>query len=479
MYLAWTLATLAGLCVARGSTADDSKVPDITGKLQLFVDQRDIESLKQAHLVLHSPVRKETAIRFDASWETPTACYVTILQDVVEETNSSPGQPVYRMYYRGRGGDFESTCYAESRDGIHWTKPELGLIEWNGSKRNNMILASTPPDRTAHNFVPFRDTNPQAAPDARYKAVAGKRIKPGEDGLHAFKSADGIHWKPMMAGALPLAGKFDSQNVVYWDTARKKYVIYFRTYIKANRAISMAESEDFLTWSSPVQAVVEGEPEQFYTNAVIPYFRASHLLFAFPKRFIPDRKRLQEHPQQGISDAVFLSSRDGRYFDRQFREALLRPGRSTENWGDRSLMTAWGLVPTGADEMSIYVSEGYRFDSSCLTRFAFRTDGIASVRAFATTGELITKPFQLRNADKLVLNFATSAAGSVQVEVQTASGKPIPGFTLKETLPLYGDEIAERYAWKSGSSLSSLAGRPLRLRIVLNDADLYSYRFEK
>src|SRR5439155_21891579 len=82
----------------------------------------------------------------------------------------------------------EVTCYAESKDGLRWTKPNLGLFEFAGSKENNIVWDGT----GRHNFTPFRDANPKATPDARYKALASTR-----GGLLAFKSADGIRWKLM------------------------------------------------------------------------------------------------------------------------------------------------------------------------------------------------------------------------------------------------------------------------------------------
>ena len=73
------------------------------------------------------------------------------------------------MYYRGAHWDpkakkathREVTCYAESKDGITWTKPELGLFEFDGSKANNIVWDG---GRTSHNFTPFRDTNPKCPP---------------------------------------------------------------------------------------------------------------------------------------------------------------------------------------------------------------------------------------------------------------------------------------------------------------------------
>ncbi len=214
--------------------------------------------------------------------------------------------------------------------------------------------------------------------------------------------------------------------------------------------------------------------EQFYTNATIPYFRAPHLYFSFPKRFVPGRVGLEGF--KGVSDAKFLSSRDGEHFDRTFSEAFIRPGRDPNNWSDRGTMPAWGIVQTGPDEMSVYYSQHYRHATAHLRRGVLRLDGIASLHADGEPGELTTKPLKFTGR-ALTLNYATSAAGSMKVEIQNADGEAMPGFTLQDALETFGDKIDARFAWKKGTDVSSLSGKPVRLRFVLRDADLYSYRF--
>jgi hypothetical protein len=75
------------------------------------------------------------------------------------------------------------------------------------------------------------------------------------------------------------------------------------------------------------------------------------------------------------------------------------------------------------------------------------------------------------------MNYATSAAGSIGVEVQDVTGRAIPGFTLDDAPEIYGDELERVVVWKVGSDVSRLSGQPVRLRFVLKDADLYSIRF--
>ena len=89
---------------------------------------------------------------------------------------------------------------------------------------------------------------------------------------------------------------------------------------------------------------------------------------------------------------------------------------------------------------------------------------------------MISRNLQFTGGE-LVINYSTSAAGSLQVEIQNASGSPMPGFAAAECTTIVGDEIERVVSWKSGSDLSRIAGEPVRLRFVMKDADLYSLRF--
>ena len=213
---------------------------------ELFVDGHLIHQLKGASLKLHHPRLEGTALVFDKPWEGRFSGYVTVLKDA----------GVFRMYYRGlpeAGGDgsnIESTCYAESTDGLQWKKPELGIHKVNGSAKNNVILKNEAP--CSHNFSPFLDTNPAALPTARYKALAGT----SNSGLMAFVSADGIHWKKARPKAVISKGAFDSQNVSFWSESEGLYLCYFRTWDGPTpwsgfRSISRVTSKDFLNWSEP------------------------------------------------------------------------------------------------------------------------------------------------------------------------------------------------------------------------------------
>jgi hypothetical protein len=177
-----------------------------------------------------------------------------------------------------------------------------------------------------------------------------------------------------------------------------------------------------------------------------------------------------------------MSSRDGETFHR-WQEAFVRPGAQPDRWVCRNNLVAWGLVETtsrmqgAADEISLYVVEGYYQGDSCrVRRHAMRADGFVSASAGWTGGRLLTKSLIFDGA-QLVLNFSTSAAGSLRVEIQDEERQPIDGFSLADCPEVFGDSIARRMSWKDDANLSSLAGTPVRLLFELQDADLYSFRF--
>lgn len=461
-----------------GTAAASSSGPIVIGsRLQLFTDDYLIDSLRGVELRINHPTPREIAMVFDAPWEGDTSAYVTVLNDADR----------YRMYYRGSSESAgpahpEFTCMAESVDGIVWTRPKLGLFDFGGSKDNNIVWTGS-----AHCFTPFLDSNPDAAESERYKALV--TMRPGGDpkakvALFALISADGIHWKRMRDEPIITDGAFDSQNLAFWDTVRGEYVCYYRDFKDGVRIIKRATSKDFRTWSAGQEITYTGAPpEHLYTNAITPYTREPGIYLGFPKRFVPERKAVPEHNDVGVSDGVFMSSRDGLRFH-LWNEAFIRPGLDRENWTDRNIMTAWGLLELTPGEITLYYSQHYRHPTNRLMRATIRTDGFCSLHAGGERGEVVTKPLVF-SGKELVVNYATSAIGGIRVAIEEAGEGPdtkserrtINGFALQDCPVIYGDETERVVRWNSGGGVSSLAGKPVRLRFEMLDADLYSIRF--
>jgi len=489
---------------------------DLGQRRELFVDRYLLDRFAgSAALRLHHPQPCETVLVHDAPWEGSGSGYHSVFQD----------GGLYRMYYKAYHLDVSTgklrsdghpgfCCYAESDDGIRWRKPELNLVEFRGSKANNIVLASGPFDGVhldaAHPAV-FKDDNPAAHDASRYKAFVPSGDKQAH-GLVPLQSSDGFRWSPMSGARVITNGAFDSQNLAFWDPVHKLYRAYWRTFTagvttgeiwkpSGLRAIRTATSADFLHWGSGKDLrYVDSPPEHLYTNQVKPYHRAPHLLIGFPVRYLergwsPSLRALPEpeHRRQrsaasvrygtAITEALLMASRDGVLFHR-WNEAFLRPGAErpgTWNYGHQYV--AWHLVetrsslPGAPNELSLYASESYwTGDSSEVRRYSLRLDGFVSVNAGYGGGEAVTRPVRFEGG-RMHLNFATSASGVVRVELQGVDGQPLPGFTAADCDEVFGDTVDRPVSWKGSADVSRLAGTPVKLRFMLKDADLYAFRF--
>ena len=186
-------------------------------------------------------------------------------------------------------------------------------------------------------------------------------------------------------------------------------------------------------------------------------------------------------------------------YDFTFKESFIRPGVGYSHWHSRTNYPANGVVQTGPAEMSIYVHRNYAQKTGYLERLTLRLDGFVALNAPFAGGEMLTRPLTF-SGKELEMNYSTSAAGFIRVEIQTPDGEPIPGYTLAECPRIIGDQISRVVAWgnipepkkitdaggrarlvvapwKGKSDLSSLAGKSVRLRFVMKDADLFSLKF--
>ncbi len=470
-----------------------------------MIDRRFTDAV----LSVNRPVKTDVVMVCDRPWDGNSNDFFTILKD----------DGFYRMYYE-TWSFFDPTyteginvCYAESRDGIHWERPNLGMCEFRGSRDNNIIMTRIP-----DNIVVMKDDNPACPPEHRYKAVMSCPDVTGyvnddpeksRHGLICKVSADGIHFENYCVISQGYA--YDSQNSVHWNPHAGKYYCYFREFHKKPdmpgstlnetmvRGILVSESEDFLHWSDPVPLNFGGaEDYPLYTNCVMAYPYDTRYYIGFPTRYVERkgwtanydrlcgagrrRMRMEMEPRLGIAvtDCVFMSSRDNVNWYR-FDEACLTPGPEyAGNWvyGD-CYPAIGGLVETPGrfagepDELSIYVFNHHWMPEKVeLIRYVYRRDGFASVKAGYQPQKLRTPAFTF-DGDTLKLNFRTSARGGIVLQILDEKNLPVEGY---RTCELFGDAL-ERIV-DFDRPLSDLRGKTVRFEFTMSDAELYAMRFE-
>ncbi|MBQ8295629.1 MAG: hypothetical protein IJX87_04250 [Clostridia bacterium] len=475
------------------------------------------ESATSADFCVGEPIKRESVFVADSPWEAGKMNYTHVFKD----------GDVYKMYYLAhycasdniderdlQGVLPEKTtikisntfiCYAESKDGLHWIKPNLGICSCYGSKENNIILRSIDlpePGDFFDNFFVFKDTNPNCKKEERYKALAYSNLYK----LAGWVSADGLHWT--RKAVFDIEGYFDTLNVCFYNEKTGKYNAYVRSFHdipadgdinRGKRDVRFIESEDFLHWSAP-KLISFGDLEDYplYTNNIMRYYRNPNILIGFPTRYVErfwwtksfdelcgkeDRlKRMKQHPRMGltVTDCVFISGRDGKRFNR-VDEALFSPAVETPlNWGYGDGYPAYYLLETLSDdgvnkEISMFLPQrdvrSMQGDiaPTNLYRYTLRIDGFAYYKAKYQGGEVVTKPF-IYEGNELRVNFSTSARGGMWVILRDEDGNEL------KTCEYIGNSIEKRIIFEDGE-VADFAGKPVTLTFELRDAKLYAFQF--
>ena len=458
----------------------ESQPIEVASQRQLFLDDFWFARQENVKLTLHRPELREVVLTCDQAWEKGVLHYTAVILD----------EGCYRMWYRVDAEAETSRdattwmCYAESGDGIHWEKPNLGLVPLKGSAENNILY----PSETVKGVNGSIIKDPNAPASERYKMITRSGTHPIV--ILGYVSDDGLHWRPVETNPLLTEGPFDSHNILLWDDERERYVIYMRgvdksvpgPFFDGRRAIRRSESADFIHWLEPKMVVAPDEKDpanlHFYTNAAHKYERAARAYLMFPMVLYPDRE-YPTAPFPGLSDIQFAASRDGIHWERRFRKPYISPGLDERNWVDRNPIMGTGIVPTGPNELSMYYSEFLRDPATRYRRATVRPDGFVSVEGpYTGWGEFTTRLITFAGR-RLELNYSTSGGGSIFVELQDEDGASISGYTLEECEEIFGDKIEGIVHWKGGEDVSALAGQPIRLRVRLRDAHLFAFHFRE
>ena len=454
-----------------------------------------------AVLSANKPQKRDIVMVFDKPWEGNATDFFTVIKD----------DGFYRMYYEVWGLNDKPlnvmVCYAESRDGLHWEKPNLGIVDYNGSKENNIIIGKIP-----DNFTVMKDQNPNCPPQMKYKALSSVREIDYTDGnkrnmLALFVSADGIHFE--RHSIISRGYAYDTQNSLHWNRHNGKYYCYIRAYheladdpqskfeessVRANMVI---ESENLINWSEARDLNYNGERYPLYTNCVTAYPYDDRYYVGFPSRYVQRREwtknydrlggkkkrreRMQREARLGlaVTDCVFMSSRDNVNWYR-FDEAIVTPGiEDEENWiyGD-CYPALGGLIETPSPfkncppELSLLIGNHHWMDSPVeLVRYTYRRDGMASVKATYEKKKLVTKTFTFEG-NTLKLNFATSARGGIYLRILDEYNVALEGYS---TCEIFGDSTDRVIDFDK--SISDLVGKAIKFEFTMSDAEIFSMTF--
>ena len=487
---------------------------DIGSRKQLFVDDAIVESSNGIELAVNRPGKEGAAIVADRLWESGrVGTYSTVLHD----------GSLFRCYYdcTDRRGNWYYAL-ALSVDGIHWHKPDLGLVEFRDSKANNILnlpangCVFTDPgapaeERFKYLAVAFTESSASEEQNRRWKEMYRSA---DEEGVHLFYSSDGVEWESYGRQVFPFVP--DTHNMAFFDRRLNRYVAYLRGWWPPGegrlRTVVRYEADDltepwqydtsvepydvyeFLdephlpTVTKELPTVIEaGEggpaPVDVYNPAVVQY--EPDLYVAFPSfyRHFPDPPA-GKYPNDGVLDLHFLFSRDGVEWHRPSPDPYVRLGAEGEP-DSRQMYMSVGLIEQGGRLFQYYVGYDWthgdqdmdvRPHSGALIRLAQRVDGFVSADASRGGGEIVTKPLAFAGS-RMEVNVDASALGGLDVELQSAEGQVLNGYSAEQCDTVEGNQVAATVRWGGNSDVSSLAGRQIRARFVMRSAKLFAFRF--
>jgi hypothetical protein len=469
----------------------DSKPLDLGGGKFLFLDDLLLDKVEHAALRVNPPRPAGLVLIADQPWERGgITSYGNVLWD--------PDAREYRLYYVPVCWDVEpgfGLALATSRDGIHWAKPNLGAVEWKGSKANNFVLWA---QREGTVMM-----DPGAPAERRYCCLSSHPdLK-----TRLFTSPDGIHFT--LHPDLICSLHSDSQISSFRDKNTGKYFHYPRRVLGGRRAVGMVATDRMdQQWPEPdeIPVVMSGDvrdpPEvDLYTNAAQAYALAPSAYVAFPTPYyhynLPqERAHLMEPTlakggkrNDGTIETQLATSRDGRRWTR-YRAAYV-PLETYDGLDIQIAMVIPGILYT--DTALYQYFAGYAFthgDTQVrrgtggrqlggIFRLEQRIDGFISLDFDYGGGEVVTAPFTFTGRS-LTLNVNTSAAGEGRVAILDAAGREIEGHGLADARHINGSHLSKVVCWREGNSdVSRLAGRPVRLRFVFRGTKLYSFQFKE
>ena len=454
---------------------------------RLFLDAAVVEQSAGLTRTFHAAEKHagNPVLRRDQPWEAVAA----ITGPYVYGTVFWEGDRL-RLWYQilNRGNH---VGYAESRDGIHWTKPPLGIIAFEGTKANNLVVSAFEPAAsgggTCHNPSVIR--RPAASDPARRYALYGFDGRAGHPRV-AF-SADGLHWQ--YAAETETRPLFSSSDVVsfFYDPLQGRYTATWKTRNRRGRAVGVAWSPDGLAWTKPFDGPVfvaddlDPDETQIYGMPVFPYqglylglpwiYRARY--FRYGEYSVEKLHEAQADSPRTI-DAQLAWSWDLINWTRPPQRQPLIPRGEPGSWDAGIIVTARAPVIVG-DELYFYyggtagVHDEPRVPAA-IGLAKLRLDGFCSLAAGAEEGWLITRREPMREP-AVTINARTAAGGTVAAEILDRQNRVLPGFSRADCRAFQGDSVRHVLSWTKREFGPELARPDYKLRFWLQRAELFSY----
>ena len=458
---------------------------NIGSRKQLFVDDYLLESFRDTTRVLNPSEKSDLnpVLRADKPWEGREVRVDAVIYEEQEK--------LFRMWYSSDAGP----CLATSKDGVHWKKPVLGLVEYKGSKQNNIL----PPEQVKTYF--FKDLH-ETDPAKRYKGLERHGSLSTTMHFDLYYSPDGFHWTPFSKNPVidtsPRRGRWGPTVFMGWDPIRKVYAVYNENSLHrwspaGRRLIGRAESPDMIHWSEAETVIVPDAQDpvdmDFYCMPTMAY---EDLYVGLLWTFRTTRTTI-------VPQIVF--SRDGIHYNRSYREPFI--ARGAKGMFDAAVVYPITPIVHGDRVLHYYTGGNYRDNTTMRalgdkTMFAVglavsprdRFVSFEGIRFSDEAGrkpysEVVTRSFSFTGKQlhlNLQANLYTGAGVSgpcgMWVEIMDTTNHAIPGFSMREFDPVHRGGLDQVVSWKGRSDLSELAGRPIKLRFHFRNASFYAFQFK-
>ena len=480
----------------------------------LVIDNQDLWEINHLNRKVNQVVKHPIPVlKLDAPWDTPQDRFggFNVIYDEQEK--------LFKMWYSvskyhetpqpGKTVGTKKTAYATSKDGIHWEKPIMNMVEVNGSKNNNYIL----PNMKSFNYCITLDSSD--IPARRYKMIFSIESMETEwAGFHSplclAYSADGIHWdRPTHVNPV-LRGISDDVWSFLYDSDRRIYQLFTRRVPNIPRDISLYESVDLVNWEDKGRVLVGGDevdlPEMYNLHGMYPFFYEDFCLGLLETMYyVPGAETYSAHNRPpkdwpfknlGRVDIQLSYSRDGQKWHRpKDRSALLGIGQPGEPDAGMVFSTRNGPIVINGETWIYYVAviwphtwwaqleyferdKGVLRNQSCFMLAKMPEDHWVSLDADDQEGSLVCKPW---GPPHEVFVNADAEGGSIAVELVTPYGHVIPGYSRDDCVAVMANGKDQQIKWKNGQHPWTSIGKDhlggVLVKFYLKNAKLYSYTF--